>query len=365
MEEMETLKAELQAVVEKASKFNDNTEELKAAQARIEALEGKIEALSATRKGASVESTDTEHKTAFKSFVRNGEVEKKYLVEGTGNVGGFLVPDDFRATLYNKLVAASPVRQVATVLQTNAQNILVPTETSQFAASWTAESGNRTNSTGQTFGQVKVDMHEMYVRIPVSNALLEDAAIDLEGWLIDRAAAQFAKLEGAAFVGGNGTGRPQGFTANTAVQALAIETATAGALDADDLIDLFYSLPTDYAANGTWLINRTVLAAIRKMNVNGDYLWAPGFNGQPDTLLGRPVYEAPDMGDTVAEGEYVAAFGDFRAGYVIGDRVAMEVQRDPYSDADKGNTVFRVRRRVGGEVLIPDAIRLLQVKEQA
>lgn len=361
-DQLKELQTELKTLVERTEAM-DHGEELKQANGRIGALEGKIEKLEATRKGASTSDDETvERKAAFRDFVRKGDVERKYLVEGTGNVGGFLVPDDFRSEVYNKIVEFSPVRQVATVLQTSSDKILVPTETAQFSASWTTEGGSRTSSTGQTFGQVEVDIHEMYVRIPVSNALLEDAAVDVEAWLMGRAAAQFAKLEGAAFVAGNGTGKPEGFTTNATVDGATVDTAATGTLTADDLISLYYDLPSEYAANAVWMVNRAVLAEIRQLeDTAGNYLWTPGFGGQPDTLLGRPVYESADMAGTVANTNIVAALGDFRAGYVIGDRVQMEMSRDPYSGADDGTTIFRIRRRVGGEVLLPEAIRTLTI----
>lgn len=359
----EELKTELAQLVEKVSNLKDSSADVEAANNRINELEAKLAKLEVSRKTTSVV-TDTEHKAAFSNYIRKGDIEKKYLVEATGNVGGFLVPDDFRNTLYNKIVEFSPIRSVATVLQSSSMNLKVPVESANFSASWTSESGSRTSSTGQLFGQVVVDAHEMYVRVPVSNALLEDSTVDIESWLIDRSAAQFAKLEGNGFVVGNGSGRPEGFAYNSVVTGAALETASESTLAADDIIELFYSLPAEYAANGTWVVNRSILKRIRQMKAltTGEYLWTAGFGTTPQTILGRPVIESPDLSGTVSDGNFVAAFGDFSRGYIVADRIGVEVQRDPYTDADNGNTVFRLRRRVGGEVLLAEAIRLLEVK---
>lgn len=353
---------ELEKIVEMAEanqkaidgRFNEMTDEVKS-------LRETVEELKAVRKTA--DTVDTESNEVFQKFLRTGEVtDKKYLVEGTGNVGGFLVPTDARDTLYNKIVGRSPIREYATVLQTSTNKVTVPVESTQFAASWTAEAGNRTNSAGETFGQAVIDVHEMYVRIPVSNALLEDSAVDLEAWLIDRAAAQFAKLEGTAFVNGTGTNQPRGLTAAAAGVA-AVETAGAS-LTADDIISAYYALPAEYAQNAVWLFNRSTLASLRKLKVtaNSEFVWQPGFADQPATIMGRPVLESPDLPTATTAGTNIALFGDLQYAYAIADRVDFEVSRDPFSDADKGNTVFRIRRRVGGQVLLNEAAVILKYK---
>ena len=63
----------------------------------------------------------------------------------------------------------------------------------------------------------------------------------------------------------------------------------------------------------------------------------------------------------VAAGKFPMAFGNFRRGYTILDRIQMSVLRDPFTQATSGNIRFIARRRVGGQVVLPEAIRLLKV----
>ena len=93
----------------------------------------------------------------------------------------------------------------------------------------------------------------------------------------------------------------------------------------------------------------------------GQYIFQTGFSGQsglPNTILGHPYVEAPDVAD-IATGAKSVIFGDYRRGYMIVDRVALSVLRDPYSQASSGNVRYIARRRVGGEVVLAEAMRVL------
>ena len=90
---------------------------------------------------------------------------------------------------------------------------------------------------------MSVGIFEARVTTEISNQLLEDSAFDLAAELARDFAEEFARLEGVAFVRGNGTTQPGGW-----LTAGDLVTATGGTLDADDLIDLFHSVPSVYAA---------------------------------------------------------------------------------------------------------------------
>ena len=136
-------------------------------------------------------------------------------------------------------------------------------------------------------------------------------------------------------------------------------------LTADDIIDLYHDLPTAYASRAVWTMNRKTIGTVRKLkSTSGDYLWqAPLSSDNPPTLLGRPVIELPDFPDypDSAEEATPIAFGDFQSAFRIFDRVNLSVLRDPYSQQVNGLVRFHARRRVGGGVTKPEAIRLLKV----
>ena len=134
-------------------------------------------------------------------------------------------------------------------------------------------------------------------------------------------------------------------------------------LSADALISLLYALPAAYRNSGSWVMNGTTLATVRKLKdaSSGDYLWQPGLQaGQPETLLGRPVVEMVDMPD-VSAGTFPIAFGNFDLGYRIVDRLDMSILVNPYLRATDGITRFHATRRVGGAVIRPAALRKLKM----
>ena len=66
--------------------------------------------------------------------------------------------------------------------------------------------------------------------------------------------------------------------------------------------------------------------------------------------------EAEDMPDIAVDATAVA-FGDFKRGYLIVDRLGVRVLRDPYSA--KPYVLFYTTKRVGGGVQNFEAIKLL------
>lgn len=137
-----------------------------------------------------------------------------------------------------------------------------------------------------------------------------------------------AENEDELFIVGTGVGQPTGVV--TAAEALV--TAAADAAVAQDFIDLFYRVPQRYRANGSWLMHPLTAAMLRGLEDSaGNPLWYPGLAGQPETLLGRPVYTSEYM-PQIGTGNKSVLFGDFSE-YRIGDREGMWIQvlREAYA----------------------------------
>jgi HK97 family phage major capsid protein len=170
-------------------------------------------------------------------------------------------------------------------------------------------------------------------------------------------AEQFAKAEGTAHVSGNGVGQPFGFMSNGDVAQ--VVSGHASTILADGLIALVHGIKSEYAKNGTFVFNRTTLSSIRKLkDTAGQYVFQAGMmltGGVTSSVLGHPYIEATDMPDE-GSNTFPVAFGDFRRGYMIVDRVQMAVLRDPFTQATSGNVRYIARRRVGGQVIQAEAI---------
>lgn len=301
----------------------------------------------------------------YDKYLRKGvenldEMEVKTLTVSNDTGGGYLAPPEYVREIIKKVTEMSPVRAVARVRSTTQRSIQIPSRTGVFSASWVSEIGSRSESTGLTYGLEEITAHELYALVDISQADVEDPVFDMEAELSSEFATQFAVAEGTSFISGTGAGQPEGILTNTSIGS------TAGANDSitiDNLLTLYGDLKSDYARNGTFMFNRTTLAAIRKLNTGtgGSYVFQSGFSlqtGVPNTILGQPYVEAADM-PNIGDGTVPVIFGDYSRGYTIVDRINLSILRDPFTQAASGSIRFLARKRVGGQVVMAEAIRKL------
>jgi HK97 family phage major capsid protein len=289
--------------------------------------------------------------------------EYKALSVGNDTTGGYLAPVEYVREIIKTVTEISPARALARVRQTASKSIQIPKRTGQFAAQWVAEQGTKSETDGLRYGMWEIPTHELFALIDISNQNLEDSAFNMESEISFEATEQFAVAEGAAFVSGNGVGKPEGFlvaagvSGNNSGSATTIADATG---QANGLLSLKYGLKTAYTRNASWALNRTTLGSVRRLkDGQNNYIWMPGIAlGRPNTIDGDPYVEVPDMPNEGA-GTTPVAYGDFARGYNLVDRIAMEMLRDPYTQATSGNVRFIFRRRLGGQVVLAEAIRKL------
>lgn len=305
---------------------------------------------------------------AFDTFVRKGREalnpdEAKSLRVSDDTAGGYLAPDGFTTELDRNIVLFSPVRSYARVLPTGSPAVLWPKRTGGMTAQWVGETNARP-VTNVTFGNSRYNVCELAAYVDVSNAMLEDSALDIAALLSFEFAEEFGHEEGAAFVGGNTILSPSGFMNDTTIAYTPTGTGGASTIpSADPLVDLFHGIKPPYRANAIWAMNTNTLSVIRKLkDGQGRYFVnIAGIDNTPvTTLLGRPVIEMVDMPDIGANTTPII-FGDFSNGYRIFDRISLSILRDPYSQATNGMTRFHGRRRVAGGVGKAEALRKLKV----
>jgi HK97 family phage major capsid protein len=318
-----------------------------------------------------------EQKAAFERYVRAGDasglIELKAMSASSNADGGYTVPLEIEQTIDRVLAKVSPMRAISSVRPIGGNIYRKPITTTGAASGWLATETTAISAPTNTPTLSAIDFPtmELYAMPAATQTLLDDSQVDLEAWLAEEVQTVFAEQEGAAFISGNGTSAPKGFLTETKVDdgvwawgSLGyVATATAGAFPAttptDVLISLAYAPKQTYRANATWVMNRKTESVIRKFkDGQNNYIWQPGAAaGQPASLLGYPVAEAEDMPD-IAANAYAIAFGDFKRGYLIVDRVGVKVLRDPYSA--KPYVLFYTTKRVGGGVQNFEAIKLLK-----
>lgn len=312
---------------------------------------------------------------AYDRFLRKGmealnENERKVLTIANDTTGGYLAPGTYQAEIIKAIVESSPFRSLVTVKNIGTSEYAQPRRTQTAAATRVSEIATRSETQNPAWGLLKIGAPEMYAEARISMANLEDSAFNLEAELTQDFAEQFGVTEGAEIANGDGVGKILGFLqANAAGPGVPISSVNSGTAatiaDADGgangLMDVFYGIKTGYSANGRWALNRNTLGQVRKMkDLSDSYIWQPGLTAAaPPTILGAPYIECPDMPNQGA-GTYPIAFGDWKRAFILVDRIDMSISRDPFTVANVGQVKFSARRRVGGQVVLGEALKLLK-----
>lgn len=270
-----------------------------------------------------------EYRTAFDAYACGRELtaeQRTTLNTATDADGGYAVPELW-AELYEGLREFGVVRSLATVITTEMGGTLHVPVVSAAATlpAKTAEEAAVADD-GETFAEKAIGAYK-YARITkASEEMIQDALFDVGGFVGRRLGEDLALATGAQYVNGDGSGDPEGlFVGATETDTLAAN----GAITADEVIDLVYSVIAPYRRNGVFIMNDSTIAAIRKLkDSTGQYLWQTSIQGgEPDRLLGYPVHSDPNVGSLGgAVGTRVIGFGDVRRAFVIRDVLGVTVK---------------------------------------
>jgi HK97 family phage major capsid protein len=361
------------------SKGKETTGKLEAIKADVLAQNKRIdEALVAINRPPA--QTEGEAKKALKELTRKalksgfradnmGPItpdEMKALAIFTDPTGGYLCPPDMVMEIIKGEVPFSPIRALARVIQTTRNSVKLPVRVTRPGTSTHSEGVANSEDTNIGWGMKEVYTKEYKSTQVTSNELLEDSAFNIEEQLTMDCSYELGVAEATDFVTGVvGTdGTPEGLC-STSTGIETVDGGTSSVISPNDPITLYMTLKPAYRAVSTWVANA---AAISKMltfrSDTGNYLWGPGLNGAPSgTLLGRPVVEAPDMSALITTtAAKVLMLGDFRRGYVIVDRIGINLLRNPYSLDLEGQIRYTFRKRTGGKVVLPESMKILTIK---
>lgn len=292
---------------------------------------------------------------AMTSDVRNA------LETGVDSEGGYLVPDEFEKKLVESLLDENIFRGLAHTISTSHGDRKIPVVATRGTAAWVEEEGQIPES-DNAFGQLTLGAYKLATLVKISEELLQDSVFDMPSYLSKEIARRLAVAEEEAFLVGDGVGKPTGLLNSTGGAELGITAASATVITADELIDLFYSLRAPYRRRASWLLNDTSIKAIRKLkDSNGQYLWQPSLTANtPDMLLGRPLHTSSCVPSIAADAK-VAAFGDY-SHYWIADRKVRSVRRLNELYSTTGQVGFLASQRVDGKLILPESVKVLQMK---
>ena len=379
--------AELDAKLARMDAAIDNMGEVKS---KLEAMETRMSRPGAYGEGESTSREAAEYKGAFLNWMRsptdqerqqkvtaaqrNLETRAADARTSTGASGGFALPEEIERTIARLGVDMSPIRSLATVRTVGTPDYKELIDVNGAAFEWIGETDTRAQTNTPDLAEIAPTFGMASAKPQATEESLDDLFFDVENWLIQSAAEAIYAGEGVAFVSGNGTKKPKGFLAGPAplstadssrafgtLQYIASAQAAAMPTSPDVFFDMIYSLRARYRANATWVTSKAVLATIRKYKeaTTNAYMWQPALAaGQPSSFAGFPMVEAEDM-PAVGAGTFPLAFGDFREGYLICDRVGMRMTRDEITTP--GYVKFYIRKRVGGVLRNTQAIKLLKI----
>lgn len=329
-----------------------------------------------------------EYGFAFDAYLRKGYAnlgpnDRKTLTEGTDTAGGFLVAPDYHAELIKKIAGLTAIRPLARVVQVSRDVATWPRVnyttdnkyTSPIKLTWTGESPASSTTarvTDPTFGVINVAIKTAMASLPLSNDLIEDASFDLLGVSSDLFAEGFALAEDDAFINGPASGQtgpqPSGILAtvddSAATGPASVAAATTNALAGADIIKTYYALPAQYRRAAQWIMASSTMQVVELLtDAQNRYLVSSLVNGslatpQFDVLKGKPV-NIDEFVPAVTTGAYPVLFGDWSS-YLIADRVGFSIQRLTELYAETNITLLLARRRVGGQLVAPWAVKVLK-----
>lgn len=281
------------------------------------------------------------------ALVKNDNVSLKALSESVNADGLYTVPTEFEGMLREQIYQESTIRPIVSVIPMKRKVLAIDEILNGPDAYWTGEGVAKTTTTAE-FSQKSLTAFKLAAIIYLTDELIEDSVYDLVSVLIKRFAQNILEKEERAFLVGNGTTQPEGLFTNSSISS----TTTGHNLILDDIIDLEYRLPKKFRRGAKYLINGVNVKELKKLkDDNGRYLWADGNvqAGTPPTLNGYEVVEHDD----VPESQIM--FGNYREGYVIGDRkgITVKVTDDTETTFTEDKTAIRVVKRVGGIVVFP------------
>ena len=304
-----------------------------------------------------------EYKAAALQALRtNFKQISNYLQEGTDSLGGYLVPTEWDERLITGLNEENIMRQLGTSITTSGERKINIAGTKP-AAAWIDE-GAALIFSDTSFSQVTLEAHKLQVGVKVTNELLYDSVFDLETYIINEFTQAISNAEEDAFLNGaaSDTTKPTGLFVTASSDSSTVVTTTGASIAADDIINLVYKLKRPYRKNAAFIMNDSVIAAVRKLKDNNQaFMWQPSYaQGEPDRLLGYPVYTSA-YAPEIAAGKAVVAFGDMSY-YNIADRGTRSFTelRELFMGNDM--TGFLMIERIDGALVLPEAVRVLKMK---
>ncbi|MDN5247798.1 MAG: phage major capsid protein [Wolbachia endosymbiont of Tyrophagus putrescentiae] len=364
----------LKEIENKGRADHATTEQLYKINSTIDNCKERLDLIETATQRPEVNADLSVHNKDFTDYIRKGtlnEISQKTLSENSGG-GEYLITPHIMKRIHKNMVASSPMRQICSRQKISTDTLDYIIEKDDHAgAGWSGEVKDNKDQSKYDFTKdtdtpqvrkISISTHELYAQPQISQRLLDDAFVNVESWLMDKIVETFNAKENEAFIKGDGIFQPKGILRYSDEEITQVKTSK---LDSEAIMTLYYSLNEYHSRNAAFLMNRSTLKDIRllKSETTDQYLWQPSLSlDTPDTLMGIPVHQSVDMPSEEQNKKDclpIIAVADFKQAYKIVDNREMKILRDPYTN--KPYVKFFITKRVGGEVINHNAIKLLKI----
>ncbi|HDU8706047.1 TPA: phage major capsid protein [Morganella morganii subsp. morganii] len=298
----------------------------------------------------------------LRSYILTGET--RALSTGVPADGGYTVIPELNKQIMQQLTDESVMRQICTVKTIHSNEFKQLVSAGGAVVNHGGEGQVRTETGTPKLHEVSIKLYPIYAYPKTTQEIIDFSDVDILSWLATEIGDTFTDTEETDLVKGDGTKKSKGFLSYSRVakgdkerEFGVLEKLDVTAIEADSLIDLKFKLRAKYRKNAVWVMNSNTAAKVQKLkNGNGDYIWRERLQaGDPDTLLGLPVYYLENMADDVI------ALGDFKRGYFIVDHETGTRTR-PDNITEPGFIKIHTDKYLGGGLVDSNAIKVLEVK---
>ncbi|MFD7093391.1 phage major capsid protein [Streptomyces xanthophaeus] len=330
-----------------------------------------------SREAADPAEKNKRYQAAFAHYARNGMeglapeqrqmlmdrfTEVRALGTSPDTAGGYLVPDELRATMTETMKAFGGILSLANVITTATGNDLAwPSNDDTSNEGALLAENTQVGEQDITVGRRALKAHTYTSKlVRLSLQLATDSVFDLEAWLPRKLGERIGRAAAGHFATGTGIDQPEGITTGATVGKQGASGQTTSIIY-DDLIDLEHSVDLAYRGNARYLMSDSMLKTIRKLKDGQNRpLWVPTpVTGMSPTINGWE-YTIDNKMPVPAASAKTIIFGDIKAGYVVRQVQGVQMLRLAERYADYLQVGFIGFARFDGMVDDPSAIRAYQ-----
>jgi HK97 family phage major capsid protein len=325
---LDKAKAEVRAMTsEEIADFDKLENEIKNIDATIEREEKRnMNENKNVEKDLTVEERDVQ---SFANYIRNAVtgVENRAETNLAKGDNGAVIPKTIVKKIMEKVEDISPIYKLATKYHI-AGIVNVPKEdnTSDTITVAYATEFTELESHSNKFATIELTGYLYGALTKISKSLLRNSNFDLTNWVVNKMAKKIAKFIEGELINGSAS-KVSGIVGSYDDTNMKVTLAKAGAITADELIDLQELIPDEYQADGIWVMNRATRKAIRKLkDGQGNYLLEKDSTSKWGyRLMGNDVYCSDNISALGTASKPVVMFGDF-SGLAVKEGEKTEIQ---------------------------------------